>query len=1236
VRPTTKQSSTLSVVRTFGIPVTNKLSNNKKKQNFQVDKMSSMSEFGLNLTFEEMSAIAETQVADPNSQISMNLMNAVAKAFNTQLLLNEENERRNGKKTRIYMPFHLEGQQKFELGRIYGDFEIVLASPDRVAAALARASAVCVVESMLHMAPHREREVVLYGGALRTVVMRNRKWLHLCLSASDPVFFADFYREDQALSNIYMAMDKGPRKMPPLLDDYMNARFVPACMHAESCTREARVSIALLDRIDTNFRQLCMFMDQHNTELLFFAIPGHKNMEERVEGAFDELGGYIAHRGDTIHVIFPGEVTYQYAYNHYNYMELVARTRVIHQGNTYVKEFVARRGGHVIYKITKSPGVHDDAVETYKSWLEPKYRDYYVMTVPVLKQYGNLHTTRDWSVKSAWIRRSVIEGVLEVLMSIDGNAKLSEVAITRLFSHAYTVIAQGQMVKQNTPLTVQQSQFALMVLFCRAFMTKFTVGAVTAAIAPEARTSVAISEMGVLSLIHARVLAAGNGIVHKLLSGFSGVLREYNYSIEGRYDVQLPDFMKAVGYHEYHQVDSAAGMQHDWFPPGYGPGYGFSDHLISHAFGDDVVVRDLAFQNIEIDDIPPPKHSWVERMAAVTTFVRNQAAAVTAYDPEECDGIQLPAVSSVPVGGEQEPEVIKVAKLNLVKDELRRTPLMEMRCRHLDDAQGFTPEADELVRRVLDSAPTESTKVDVVYNSYLAPPLQLETSRGAVSATPLEDIRSALMMLFPHSLVMNTEYVEADRAYGEVSIIARTLRMKIDVSKIEFLKPEIAFKPVLRGHVLPHIKNNTVNTLATLAKRNADTPYQLTASGTDEKWAMVRKAMYEVYFVKDTEKFLSVQEPVAANERNIREWAVKQSAEKLRRLFDDKDFSIAEITQRTKKLHLMLKGKLKPEMDETYDSALRLPQSVQYDPTGKSVALLSPAFRDIVKREFYCYKPNVLVMQRKSLDDLVRFLNHFDHRTDVRGLPRQYIEIDETMFDKSQVREVAQLYLNYLKDMGLLPEYIELVAQMFNREVSSVKAGVQILLHDQNVSGAAFTLHRNNTVSMIIMALFLQRVLDKIEFIMMMGDDVTIAIRGDVDTATWEAELNRMFNMSAKITTQTHGYFCSTDIVHRYDGTTTVTRDVVKAMCSLMVQDHKDEDKFDEMFISFSDSFKYIQDLGTQQYLINALPKRWCKVLPTATPEAFRLLITGFAGILRGGKPAFRSFFSDEKFTKHY
>jgi len=266
-----------------------------------------------------------------------------------------------------------------------------------------------------------------------------------------------------------------------------------------------------------------------------------------------------------------------------------------------------------------------------------------------------------------------------------------------------------------------------------------------------------------------------------------------------------------------------------------------------------------------------------------------------------------------------------------------------------------------------------------------------------------------------------------------------------------------------------------------------------------------------------------------------------------------------------------------------------------------------------VRREQSVVRDNVLILQYKNIADVNDFLNRFDWRDDKRG-KRYYIEIDYSMYDKSQTKQLGELYLKKLEMFGVLPDLLRFLAiNLLSRSVSSVKAGVKMWLEGQNMSGAPYTLDRNNDVNMVATSHFLETVVDMIEFIIMMGDDMTVAVRGVPDLTSWEAEANRLFNLSVKAMVHQHGYICSMDIVHLPEGRSVVMPDVIKRAVMLGDTSVKDREKVHERYVSYADGMKGVGDPAVGAYLRSALPLRYEKSLGTVTAEAVDLLLRSHA-----------------------
>jgi len=152
---------------------------------------------------------------------------------------------------------------------------------------------------------------------------------------------------------------------------------------------------------------------------------------------------------------------------------------------------------------------------------------------------------------------------------------------------------------------------------------------------------------------------------------------------------------------------------------------------------------------------------------------------------------------------------------------------------------------------------------------------------------------------------------------------------------------------------------------------------------------------------------------------------------------------------------------------------------------------------------------------------------------------------------------------------------------------------------------------------------------------MIMGDDVTMAVRGEVDVTGWEREISRKHNLSPKVMLRDHGYFCSFDIVHLPEGRTTVVRDVLKAALTFSDPSVKDIDLLKERWISYCDSMADIDDLNVQLYLSRALSARWSLTHSAVDAEAILCLCKAHAAC-KHSFDQYRAFFADVGTTRYY
>lgn len=1191
----------------------------------------------------ELSKVSEVAVLDSNSNVFQTLLQKISTKWSAQLKLKDADVR--VRKQRVYLPHALDSTHRYQLSTAFPHFDLRFISTSVASAAYARSVSTIVSEQLFSYARTDARDVILYGYELRPSIMRNRVWAHMCMSGADMKAQSVYRSEDRELECMWASLSKRGKHCPQALTNYMVGSFSPVCPDVNGCSVKAPVILAMLDRVDTNYRQLATFMVKRAASVMYFAIPAGKAMEYCTDGELPQLEAKVIARDGVITLLWPDDVDFQRSYTHSNYIELIARTKVVMYGKTFVKEFVSNLLGYAVYKITANDGVFDDQLPDYKSWIDPAYKSKYMVYAPVLAENGVVSNHTSWSIQHFPVDMSLIDNVFDMAHTND-DKRIDQIILHRISSMAQNFVSSGQIARRSHPMSLDAFENAARAIYCRVFMEKYRAGSAVSLYAPTARFAADMAKGGFSSAFKQYASSVSSSIASafdflaKPLASYHSMVSFEDYGL-------LPEISPCCGFVEYSDQASGNPMFKGWLVDTGNPYVGFTPILpgLSHYAKIDF---NSVYGAAPVEQQPQEvatSRGFLKQLTGFTATIQHHI--VDFHDPElvvgEIDN-KFPDLLSDDFADDVdetqlEPRAVvqTQASGDTGWDRGRECPLYYRSTEEIFDPQVYDASADYIVSKVCgEHASGPGFQVPYVFNAYLAPQADIPYVQGFKSMVPVSDAKNAISLLFPESQTMRLDYLEAERAYGDFEITVRSIRTKVDMSKLEVLKPESFFLPAIRGHLAPHIHDNLPNAIQTVAKRNADTPYQVDPLDHQELWERSWRAMLKLYYVPEAEYFLDNSPLIEPDEANVREWLAKQDPLKIKKLLSQSDYSFSSMEANTTSMQFMLKAKLKPEMDASYESALKMPQSIQFDQTGRSVAALTPIIRQKVKREQFLLKPNVLVMQRKSFDNIHNFLNQFDHRPNSKG-KRYYIEIDETMFDKAQVRELAEMYLKKCEKFGIPARFLDFIKEkMYKRLVSSMKSGVAIELEDQNPSGAAFTLDRNNDVSEISLAIVLEKIADQIEFIMFMGDDVTVAVRGDVNVSSWERDMSRMFNLTSKVNVHEHGYFCSFDIVHLPDGKSTITRDIVKALIQLMDLSIKDRDILEERWISYKDSMRNIGNGYVQDYLIQHLTPRWSAMLQKeVSSDAIRCAIS-VASTIAVDYNEYQKFFPNVKIQKFY
>lgn len=1206
---------------------------------------------GTKVPVSKLREICESQATNGESQVYKKIVAEVAAKWAAMMVA--QNAIKARKRTRVYIPFSISSTDRYRVSGVFPQFEINYATARRTSAAFARTVSLCVSEVMLSMVGKHGKTVLVVGFQLRPMLMRNRDWVKFYMPGAQPELQSMYKAEDRDLGNIYASMCHKNKSVPTVMSQYMTGKGRQVQADVFSDETQANVSCFVLDKLDTNFRQLATWMNVHGNKMLLFSIPCNKAMEYGTEGDFSELDAYVVPRGDKVTMLFKDDLDFQRDYTHSNYLELVARTKLVMFNTTFVKEYVGSYLGYAIYKITASKGVHTGQAPAYKSWNEPGYKDKYLLFTPALRPGGSVDIPSDWRMRLDMVDKRIINDVLDMaLMNVDG--KMDDVIARRINSKAHNYIAQGQLTRKDIALTVEQLEAALIGVYCTSFMMKFKASAAVGALAPQARDAARLARGGIAPAFQSAIGALKVWCRANTVDVISGALTSYISLFESGANVPLPYYNDCPGYTEYTDVADVNPAFGGWIQDT--PLAGNSPYLPGGDVGIATQVfakRRQAFEKMTGTRVEDYEDKKPHEQVGKPTVVRADTVKKTGFFLRFFDSMVQSAVEVedmltdelVPLtDAELEEFARECTPINMVElDTIVDRPIVakSTNLRYYPVEEETDPAAwDELSNAIVHKVLQEHGSVPIpqvpfVYNAFMAPTVVREFLPGSKADDPKADFVSVIGDLFPQSQLMDVSLVESDRMYSDFEVVMRTIRAKMDLSRLEALKPDSFYLPAFRTHVPPKIKEHVFTTMATMAKRNADTPFVMDPSGMTETWDRIRKAMLTSFYVPGAAWYLDTHKGITLDEMSLREWLHKQPLSKRNKLNDDGGYAFEDLKKHVENMTLMLKTKIKPDMDSSYNTSVKLPQSIQFDSTGKSVAVLSPLIRQKVKLQQKLLKPHILVMQRKSREDILNFLNQFDWRPSDMG-SRTYIEIDQSLFDKSQVTSTHLSYLEVLRMFGVAEEYLTFIDAHINAHTSSApKSGVSITLEGQNPSGMAFTLDRNNEASMMAIAELVVELVDKVEFVMIMGDDVTMAVRGHVDIGHWERDMSRRFNFNPKIKKQVHGYFCSFEIVHLPNGRTTIVRDPVKALLSFADLSMSKMEDLKEKWISYVDSMTDVDDLNVQMYLAGALYNRWRLTHPGARPETFVVLLKVHAAI-KGDFNHLQSFYATVASKRFY
>jgi hypothetical protein len=1110
------------------------------------------------MSYEETVRFSEEQVQRPNSRLFNELLGDFAGIMGT---LKESQERRlkEKKSRRLVIPHALESAEVFDVGKAYPQYTLSFKHSVRMGAAVSRAVNYLSSERLIDRVKGTQMGAIGYGFGVNQLIVHERANMHVCIARESVPVAVDMVREDRVLCAVqHAAIVRG--KDLQLASEYRTGeRDDMVCGNPADCTVRARAGVMNLMDSDTNYLQVCCWMRQHGVQLNYISFVTSKCIELNYDGDIPELGAHVINDGDNYHLIYKDAVCRGRTYRRTNHLSLIAKTYERVGEYTFVKEFCDRVMGVSTYKITMMKTDLPVPDIEYRSWSDLSVKESYLVNSYELKEmYMNPNDTNSYVLRSFQHPREPINKLVAYARRLDTVQFTPQVLMERLRTDITTSVHGGYSMK-NRIRRVSDKDFVAVALavYARVFSERYYRPKGDKHVENQIQLAEDMGSAGVfkLALAHVSVLYYTGVVVHiELLAGklrdlmkswFIGKVTPLPYFTDNQPYIRYCDSLKPKEWLRKRDWRDLLGNPWSQFDPLL-PG-------LSEAMADGRSPLKLCYDVGIVDEL-------AEAMEDDIGYTREDVNKSV-----EDEAVSSALVCSVEQVRKPVADCLDVKKI----------------------VASVTDQAGQLV----DTRPMALTEMAVV----LSRPKFQDAAVPSVKK-PIALLCDALSDIFPGSTLLETSMVGADIHYGGFDIVAKAVKLKLTTAKLKTLRPEMLYQPMLRTQILPNAKQTMPAMLPTIVKRNLNTTSSVEPMCVDRMWSVNWENMKKAYYNADVEEHLASWDVIGPTAELVGEWASKLDPVARKQLANEQ-FDMANIDVAIQESKLMLKSKRKPNLGATFSTAVKAAQSIQYDSTKRRTALFSPMFAEKVRRDRMVLRNDVIIMQSKSIADLNTRLACFDWRPNKKGALR-YCMLDGEMFDKSQVMSTLEMHWRKCEKFGMSSQMVELLRQhAAYRKASSQEAGIQVFLTPQRGSGDSDTLDGNCDVSQSAYARFIADNRDIIEFVLIMGDDVTIAFRGELDIMGLERECMTEFNLSVKATVSEFGNFVSGWLVHMPDGGIVWVTDPVKRAVALGDRSVVSTTDFDEKYLAFKDLCSSLNGEAIRNYLVPALAASYSRDL---------------------------------------
>ena len=1194
------------------------------------------------MSYEDTARLSERLAMDRSSVLYASLRGALATKLVMMKQCNEAQQKR-GRRRRLVIAQTMDPEQSHNMLQAFGEFDLVFKNSERVEGGYTSAVFAVTVEKLFNFTRGNWAPVVCFGFSVNHLIVHNRSYAHLCVPNESVHSMCKTVADDRAMCAILnSARDKG--KPFPLMERYANGDMGDmVCSDPVSCTKRAKVSVVMLTGVDTNYLQLCSFMTAHSTALMYFAFPCSKATELRYDAAIPELDAYVKHEGDKFHILYKNATSMGQTYTYDNHLTLIGKTYETIGKYTFHKEYVGHQLGMSMYKITRALTKHRAPDVVYRSWFTPGYKNRYLMKSFELKsEFADPYKASSYEVYQFETDANHVDRLLEDAMMLPDDAFTHGAIARKLRVYATNHVQAGYSVVSNGYIfKAKEFSHIVLIVYCHVFMTRYVQGVTAAFVSNDARKMAYWKSAGIVKLIPMVLYTV---VIGQLQLGLSKVKSMLVSLFDRFFNSRTPigSIQPACDFHEYRDMMQPVRWSSvkSWAKLLERPWKSFSPYLTGFeqavaCQGYTVSMNQYNFWAMrEVRVVLEQKITGRLRPLALPSVMK-----AAKYSVSE-SGI---TVTSDP-GAYQSTVLSPTGDMQLLDDYDVLSDVSSSR------RDGMLMTTEPVKRGVVVDEPNVqalATKVagdgenlrDLAMPEYYRPrvlvqPEPFRDTHAGADDDPISTLKMVLGTTFRGSTLMQTEHFAGDILKSDFQMVAKAAMIAITSAKLRVAKADVVYKPKMPNQVMPNAKQDLTSVLYAVTKRNLNAMSSVDPLDLDEMWHRTWRFMREVYYVPGVDERLARMPSIAPTVETAAVWASKLEP-KARQGALQVSYCLETLDPALQNSTLMLKGKRKPNLGPSYDDSVKASQSIQYDPSKARVGVYSPIFAEKVRRDQSVLNERTFIMQSKSKEDLNEFLSRFPWLPDGNG-PIKYIMLDGEMFDKSQITSTLAMHWKKCEKFGVLPRYVDVLRNNSSmRTASSIAAGIKAFLTAQRGTGDSDTLDGNSDVSQAAYARFLHRIRDKIVFILIMGDDVTIAYRGDVDTQSVESDCMKEFNLSVKLTLSPFGDFVSGWLVHMPDGSIQWHTDPVKRAVSLGDQSVSEQVDFREKWEGFNDLCKGLSGMAVQTALSAAISYRYSKELGISMSVQDALRIVRAVATVSEDFDKFRSFYA-ESTTRRY